>query len=134
MHKTRLFGTLMGLLIFIAVVHLVATYLKWYWTIPWIDRIPHFSAGLLVGLATLWFVYISGYVKLEKRDQSTLFLLAFGAALVIGLLWEIFEITTGVTSTIYVDYYANTTGDLLMDMSGGVVAYIYFSYKGFSKV
>jgi hypothetical protein len=134
MHKTRLFPTLLGLLVFIAVVHLVATYLNWYWTIPWIDRIPHFSAGLLVALSTLWFFYLSGYVNLQKRDQTTLFLLAFGSALVVGLAWEFFEVTTNITNIASPGYFTNNGGDVLMDVAGGIIGYAYFSHKGYTKI
>ncbi len=133
MHKTPLFPTLLVLLVFMAAVHLVATYLKWYWSIPWIDRIPHFTAGALVALSSLWLFYLSGYFRLSKPSYGKMFFLSFSSAVVVGLLWEIFEVTFHITSLSSPNYLSNNGGDMLMDMAGAVAGYAYFSYKGYNK-
>lgn len=134
MYKTRLFPTLLALLVFVAVVHIVAAKLYWYWTIPWIDRIPHLSAGALVALSSLWFLYLSGYVESKGRSQLRVFFISFFSALFIGLLWEFFEVYFHITSLSSPDYYRDNGGDILMDVLGGIGGYVYFNYKGYNKV
>jgi hypothetical protein len=130
MTSRSLFIRLFFLLVAIAVVHWVATYFYWYWTIPWVDKFPHFSGGLLVSLGTLWFVYLSGYIKwgfLQNRRFALAYALA--ASLLIGLLWELFELEFGITTMQTTNFYENNISDILMDVSGGLIGYAYFSYK-----
>lgn len=134
MHKTRLFLTLVVLLVFMAVVHLVATYLKLYWSLPWIDRVPHFTGGALAALSVLWFAYISGYIHVKHRSEIVIFSLAIVSALVVGLLWEIFEVYFGITLVSSRGYFLNNGQDIVMDIIGGAFGYAYFSYRGYSKV
>lgn len=88
----------------------------------------------MAALSVLWFAYISGYIHVKHRSEIVIFSLAIVSALVVGLLWEIFEVYFGITLLSSRGYFVNNGQDIVMDIIGGAFGYAYFSYRGYSKV
>ncbi len=58
--------------------------------------------------------------------QKNVAIIAVTGALILGIIWEVFEVTNGITFfSDGVLYLVSTSSDLLMDVSGGIVASIY---------
>ena len=84
----------------------------------------HFFSGVLVALAVIivW-NYFRNVLTVERRR---VILVAIFFALVVGLLWEIFEVYSELTSfTDGIWYTLDTVKDLAMDMSGSFLGTLY---------
>lgn len=92
----------------LAVGHHFAYEYFWYWRYWWFDIVMHFGGGAFVALAA----YLAG-----MRRPTTI----VGLALVVGVVWEVFEYMIGYTY--YPSLIADTALDLLDDVLGGVAIY-----------
>ena len=130
MLKQPLFITSFVLIIIIGLVHGIATEFYLYWTFPWLDMPMHFLGGLWVGLSAIWYIYFSGYTKMDTKltRKARIFSISLATVIVVGVLWEVFEIYSGVL-LIEKNYGLDTSVDLLMDTIGGVTAFIYVNNK-----
>jgi hypothetical protein len=131
MLKKRLLIANFILIIVITIVHLIATYFYLYWTFPWFDIMMHFLGGLWVGSTAVWYIYFSGYFYKNNSlttSKTRIFLVSIISALIVGVLWEVFEFYVGAVDP---DYIADTILDLIMDTLGGIVAatYVVYAYK-----
>lgn len=59
-------------------------------------------------------------------SRAKLWRLGFFAAVVIGIIWEIFELTSGNTAFTDKGYWLDNGGDVVFDVIGGIVAVYYF--------
>ena len=132
MTSASLFKLLFGLLVVVAILHITASLLDLYWSLTWIHLIVHFLSGGLVGLSALWLVFVSEYDFIRKRikeaPMATL-LVAVGASLIAGLLWEAFELTFGITFLSDPNYLYQNGSEVIAAVSGGLIGWSYFYYK-----
>lgn len=126
MLKQPLFITSFITLLIVGILHIIATEFYLYWTFPWFDNLMHFLGGLWFGITSIWFFFFSGYAKkfTSKLTARNILTVSIASVIVIGVLWELFEIYAGVL-TLEIDYPLDTSTDLLMDILGAVVAASY---------
>ena len=133
MIKQPLLKELFFLAILIGVLHRLAIMFSWYWSFWWTDVVMHFLGGLWIGLAVIWFVFVSGRTKSLAdimHERWVAFGLAVGAALAVGLGWEVFELYYGISGAFPNEpIFPDTWHDLVMDALGGVAAYLYIMKK-----
>ncbi|MFA5103551.1 MAG: hypothetical protein WC525_10430 [Candidatus Thermoplasmatota archaeon] len=105
-------------LITLAIAHGIATAFFLYWKYIWLDVPMHLLGGITVvlGIASL----PSFHITLLKRHETLV--TSIVAVLIVGILWELFEVATGVPFT-RESYVFDTSLDLLMDVFGGAVGY-----------
>lgn len=124
MVRTRLFKNTFILLVLVAMLDLVGIYLYLYWTVWWFDMVTHFLAGGVVGLATLLAWQKFSIIKDEK--MSKIIWSAIIAGLIVGLLWEGFELYFDLTSfSDGVVYVTDTVSDLILDTVGAFLGVLY---------
>jgi hypothetical protein len=124
MIQTRLFKNTFALLFFVGVVNWIAVSLYLYWTIWWFDMFVHFSAGACVAMASILLYFF--YTKQSLPSIKTTLKVAITSAIIIGILWEIYELVFQITYlSDGLDYYLDTSSDLLMDLSGGIIGSLY---------
>jgi hypothetical protein len=87
-------GLLFAVIIIIAVLHGFAAYFHLYWQLAWFDRVLHPLGGLWIGLVTMYLLSL----KVRAINKGAILIICLVAALVIGGLWEIFELAIGVTN------------------------------------
>lgn len=107
------------ILILIAILHWIASYEGYYWTVYWYDFMMHFLGGAWVALVTLW-VSETSYGAFLRPYASVRNLLIFTFAF--GVAWEILELALGFTYLDMAGYAWDTTHDLIMDVFGAWVA------------
>ncbi|HEY0220662.1 MAG TPA: hypothetical protein VGC58_00370 [Candidatus Paceibacterota bacterium] len=131
MLKSELFKKTSYLLIFIAVLDILATVFYFHWTIWWYDVMLHILAGACVGMA---FMLLGIYhLNFPNTKRTRIIFYSFFAVLTVGFLWEVFEIGIGATSLSAGDVYKiDTVSDFLADLSGGFFGTLY-SFKFFKK-
>jgi len=100
----------------------VQFYLDWiYW---WYDMVLHFLGGVTVGLFALWgFEHFSDF-----NPQSKVRVLIWGVVLVliVGVLWEWFELYVGFTMLDDgMEYVVDTISDLILDTLGAILTLVY---------
>ena len=111
-------------LIIVGVLDWVGIWLQLFWTVSWYDIPVHFLGGFWVGSMVVWFIsQRKSQVSLSYRK---LFVTVLAWTILVGLLWEVFELAIGVTSFLDgFNYVSDTSKDLLMDTLGGfLVAWI----------
>ena len=117
------------LVIAIAVLHLLAIQELYYWTIGWYDIMMHFLGGFWVAIFVLWF---DSWHTLPIRP-NTLFRIV-GAVILVGILWEVYELVFGMTFVSDGGYVMDTTQDFIMDAIGGVVGwFVALKYSSISN-
>lgn len=108
--------------------HMTAEIYFLYWRLQWFDIVTHFLGGLWLGVTSLWFWYLSGYIgKIRFPDKNALFI-ALGAGLAVGLLWEVYEygVWQFTGKGLPYNYIPDTILDLIMDVVGAGVGYLLF--------
>jgi len=122
MDRIKLFKRLALLIFLIFITNFFANKFYWYASIRYFDMVMHFLGGLWVGLALLWLLFK------ENFSFVLIFKILLGV-LVVGVLWEIFEIL--VNSTIAQNPFdvLDTASDLFFDFGGGLCAILYLWKK-----
>jgi magnesium-transporting ATPase (P-type) len=124
MLNKRLFKYTFALLFIVAVLNLVGVYLYLNWSIWWFDMLLHFLAGITMGMATI--LFLQYFFNTKIFSFSKLLLISITVGLVIGLLWEIYELYFGITSfSDGVIYVTDTISDLVLDVVGAFLGYLY---------
>lgn len=95
----------------------IATVANLYWTTSWADIISHTLGGAMVGGIFVFMGRILGHRVV--LSQILLF------TLIIGVLWEVFEMYTGMTAFTDIGYWLDTEGDILFDVFGSYLTYKY---------
>lgn len=112
-------------LLSVAILHALALQTSLYWVYPWFDMPMHFLGGAVAGFGFLSWV---GERLVPLRHPSFVRTVLF--VLFVGIAWEIFELAFGLTGALV--YITDTGVDILLDVTGGVVAFILA--KSFEKV
>ncbi len=95
-------------------LHIVATYLYLYWTLPGTDVFMHIIGGIMAGLYAT--VFLEAFRI--KESWSRVLLLVF----LVGLGWEALELIYHVALVDFW-YWVDTVKDLVDDIIGGTIAY-----------
>lgn len=103
---------------FIAVAHYLAYEFTLYYQYPWLDVPMHILGGITAAFGFLLLPVF--HIELPERYIDLLPVLAF--VLVIGLVWELFEIWIGLP-LIEGTYEQDLFGDLAMDLVGGALGF-----------
>jgi hypothetical protein len=127
MLNRKLFKQTFFLLFVVAVLNFFADTLYLFRFIWWFDILLHFLAGGVVAMA--W-ILTGDFVRGETQgDKNRIILIAIFSALVIGILWEIYELyfdITGVDEISHgMSYVVDTAKDIVMDLSGGLFGGLY---------
>ncbi|MFA6158740.1 MAG: hypothetical protein WC763_03930 [Candidatus Paceibacterota bacterium] len=112
-----------ALLCLVAILHSVAEVESYYWTVWWYDIMMHFLGGAWVALAILWAseMPFAGFIKSRLSIRSIVL-----SVIVVGVVWEIYELAFGLTSVHTIGYALDTAHDLVMDTAGaGVVSLVW---------
>lgn len=123
--KNPIFVRAFLLLALIALLHSAAVVLYIYWSVWWFDILMHFLGGAWVGLMALWLFGLPGMRARFRKLKSPL-AAVLASAVLVGVVWELFEYATDVTFTAE-GYAADTALDLVMDIVGALAAYAYGS-------
>lgn len=115
MPDRRLFFAQAALLASIAAVHFLALQLYLYWYFPLLNRAIHFAGGLWAALILVWIIRF-------RKQEPRFFQILLGAIL-IGVAWEIFEASIGMTREAP-NYVLDTTLDLTMDTLGALIGFL----------
>lgn len=122
LHRRILLRALVLMLV-VAGLHFLALTFYFYWQLWWFDILMHFLGGVVVGLGALWallgFSVRQGFIPTPFQ----MFLAVIAAGLIVGLSWEIYELYFRLFDAHY--YAADTSLDVVMDLTGATVAYFY---------
>ncbi|KKW25050.1 MAG: hypothetical protein UY67_C0001G0052 [Candidatus Kaiserbacteria bacterium GW2011_GWA2_52_12] len=82
----------------------------------WFDIPMHLLGGVWAGYAVIW--------VLQRKGWGVSLVHAVVGAFAIGVAWELFEYFWDMPRSPFMSYPLDTAKDLLMDILGGVVAYL----------
>lgn len=108
-------------LFIVGVLNAVAYRLYLFWTVIWFDMVMHFLGGLFVALFFFWIL------SLFKSKLSYTEKLILGAVftILVGLVWEYFELIIRVTDLASPEYWGDTGMDIIMDTLGGTLGIMF---------
>ena len=86
-----------------------------YWRIWWLDIPMHFFGGMWAGLCGLWLI--------TRRGNSPSLILCLAFALFVGIAWEVFEYSEGITAS-HFSYLFDTAKDIVMDLLGAALGWV----------
>lgn len=104
------------MLVLVGIVDVYADINYWYWQYRWLDTPVHFAGGVWVALAAVWLSRV-----VHKPLRSLLGVVA--VVLVVGVGWEVYEYFFTASYSNY--YIFDTSKDLLMDILGGLLGYLW---------
>ncbi len=113
---------LVFIILCVAVLHYLGFYLQLYWRVGWYDRVVHTLGGIWIALTLFYFLKTR---MVSIPDTVWLFFVGIGAALIVGIIWEFFEVKAGITVISDKGYLADTVGDIISDVCGGLLASVY---------
>ena len=119
MQKKDLSMRVGSLVIFIFFVNYLAMKFYWYSSIWWFDMPMHFLGGLWLGLVFIWLFW-------GQEFDARLILKILAGVLVIGVLWEIFEVIVNNLTIKDTFNTLDTLSDIFFDLAGGTFAVLYF--------
>jgi len=129
MLKTRYFSIVIYLVVIIAALHFLGLTFYLYWILSWFDIVMHFLGGAWVAITVIWLLFFSEFSAVKTHSKSPaptrLSSVAIISAIIVGVGWEIFEYTTGVTLVSEANYATDTASDLLMDIIGAFSAALF---------
>ena len=103
-------------------LNLLADRLDLYWILSWYDSMMHTLAGIVIANAV--YIVLSWNKSIVQEKQKLLFFtLIF--TVIIGLVWEYFEVVFGITYTEVGGYRQDTISDLIYDIFGALIFYYY---------
>ncbi len=116
---------IIGLLILIAAFYFLGQFFHFGWRLWWYDTIVHLLAGAWIAICALSILKLTGI-----SPQRIVAFIAVGltASIILGFMWEIFELKVKLTHLEYSGYLLDTVGDLLADIGGGILGSLY-AYK-----
>jgi hypothetical protein len=119
MDKNRLLKLLIFWMFFIFILDSIGQKFYWYTSIWWFDMLTHFLSGFWV---SLFFIYIFQ----SKEPILPLFIKIITCVLLIGILWEFFEVYSH--NYIGQDPFnaLDTVSDVFFDLAGGTFALLYY--------
>jgi hypothetical protein len=93
----------------------------------------HILGGFWVALTSLAIYY--ALPKCDEKDCSTMFIfsLAIASALLVGLIWEVFEFSVDSIVSSFVTKPADIIKDLADDLVGGLLGAVLFITKEYNK-
>jgi len=137
MNKSWFPKVLLLFIIMIGITNAFAEYYFLYWRFLWLDMPMHFLGGVWIGLAILWFYYLSGQFKNipeSHRRISCACLIAGTTAIIIGIFWEIFELNrVSIISFKKFNGFNDTISDILFAIAGALFSARYFIGKEYYK-
>lgn len=131
MKSSQLFKHAFILLIIIGFLDFFASSLYLYWTVWWSDMLLHFLSGICVAMGgvSVWLFIFNR----EETDPWKTLWIGMSWVILVGMLWEIFELRFGATSlSDGMIYITDTISDSFMNISGGLFGVVY-SIKLLSK-
>jgi len=106
----------------ILISHSAATYFYLYWMTPWIDIPNHLLGGAIVSLI---FWSLAFRLKTDFFTNNSRFFSLF-IGLIVGFLWEVFELHYSITSMGAPGYFADSSLDILNSIVGVFIAFYFF--------
>src|SRR3989338_10005060 len=101
---------------------------SFYW---WFDIPLHFLGGFCAGLISLYFYSHLRRGNVREGATSGILLAAIFGTIIVGLGWEVFEYSAGITFNTVGNHARDTFKDLIVDILGGYGAYLYFISQKF---
>ncbi len=120
MARDKLLKSIVYLMFFMFLANTAALKFHWYYSISWFDMLMHFLGGVWLGFFFL-------YVFFSKDSFFKRFLVIILCALLVGVLWEVFEFYLNTISTEFFNI-SDTLSDLCFDLAGSLFSFLYF-YK-----
>lgn len=124
--KSPLFKTFFTVLFTVGIVDVVALALHLFDTIMWFDMIMHFLGGYFISTAAL-LILTRNFDR--QFSYGELLFWGVGGAVIVGVLWECFELYFGITYFWSRGYWGDNGMDVTMDTFGGLMAVWYAYYK-----
>ncbi len=106
----------------IALLHIAGTELRFYWRLGLYDIIVHILGGLWIAMAMLAVVKRAGVEFTTKRN---ILIVGICTTIIIGFVWEFFELQSGVTTVRHKEFLGDTFGDIIADSVGGLIGSLY---------
>lgn len=99
------------LLIIVALLHILGTWLSLYWMFWWYDILVHF-------LASAWLAVLASWTSLSWQIQPRVSFV-IGCVLLVSVAWELFEYEIGATHA--GEMMLDTILDVAINIGGGFV-------------
>ncbi|MFH1200916.1 MAG: hypothetical protein V1484_01120 [bacterium] len=124
--RKKLFKTLAYFTFLLFVASYLALKFYWYYSIWWSDMPMHFLGGFCVGLFLIWLLsYKNSSLEINLKLICRIFL----GVLIIGILWELYEILFYNILAQNPFNILDITHDIFFDLSGGLCAILYLWKK-----
>lgn len=122
--RKKILNYLAIILIFLAIVNILAIDFGWYYIYSWFDMFTHFLGGL-GSLFFIWYIFFGKFFRIKN-----IFLTSILCVIAIGVLWELYEF---FVINIWAGHPFNlkdTIFDLIFDTLGGLLGFLMIKNNG----
>lgn len=121
MQQNKIFRAMFWILFIVGAMNAIAYKLYLFWTVIWFDMVMHFLGGLFV---SLFFFAVLSVLK-SKLSYVEKLVLGVVFTVLVGLVWEYYELVIGVTNLADTVYWGDTGMDIVMDTLGSLVGVLF---------
>jgi hypothetical protein len=115
-------------LVMVGVVYQLTLYFHLFFIAPSFDMVMHFLGGFLISIGVL--AIVSAWIRdIGELSYGEILAWGFVSALIVGLAWEYFELSVGITEWSDPRYAGDSGMDIVMDSFGALVAVWFVYYK-----
>jgi len=104
---------------------LISLKLHLYWISPILDAPSHIMGGIVTAMMLAYFLF----TFFPRIQGANLNITIFLGVLVVGILWEVFELRFYMTSLSNYGYFTETISDIISNLTGSLIAQYYFIKK-----
>ena len=108
----------------IAILHISALRLHWYFTHRWIDIVIHILGGFWVALTAMWLAIRLKHIEAFPHYRKNAFIIVLFAVALVGIAWELFELLSGNTFLHTSNFWTDSVSDMINNFLGGAIAYL----------
>jgi hypothetical protein len=106
-------------------MNFVAIKTNLYWTTSWVDIVSHTLGGAMLGGVVIFLLTLSSKKHRIKLKHI------FTFAIFVGIIWEYFEIKSGMNAITDPGYWVDTAGDIFFDTFGSYLASVFLTKNKF---
>ena len=86
----------------------------------------HMMGGFWIAITILWIALKIGHIEKITHYKRRALIIMVGSALIIGIVWEIFELVFKIDLVNKIGYWPYTINAVVADLIGGIIAFWYF--------
>ena len=125
----KLLWPVFWLILVVAILNKIGGIFYLYWLTWWFDVVMHFLGGAWLASVTFWLLPLIPAYQDSQIGKREVGVAVIFVTLIVGLLWEAFELWFGISLLSAPDFWLDSVTDLILDLIGAMMVFWYVYLK-----